>query len=259
MFSPIKFFLRKKTKSNDISTYMNHDREHELPKHIGIIMDGNGRWAKKHGKMRSAGHVAGAQRFREIVKYCEKIGIKYLTVYAFSTENWRRPQEEVNGIMSLFKEYLIEALTDFQKENIKTRFIGDRSVLSKELIDLMNQCEEDTKNKTGLVLNIAINYGGRNEIVKAVKELSKECLDGKLSPDDITEQTISDHLYTSYQPDPDLIIRPSGEYRTSNFLLWQSAYSEYYFDNILWPDYTGKDLERAIDAYCKRNRRYGGI
>ena len=259
MFLPIKFFLRKKTKDNNISTNMNHNREHILPKHIGIIMDGNGRWAKKHGKMRSAGHVEGAQRFREVVKYCEKIGIKYLTVYAFSTENWRRPEEEVNGIMKLFKEYLIEALTDFQKENIKTCFIGDRSVLSKELIDLMNQCEEDTKNKTGLVLNIAINYGGRNEIVKAVKELAKECLDGKLLPDDITEQSISQHLYTANQPDPDLIIRPSGEYRTSNFLLWQSAYSEYYFDNILWPDYTGKDLERAIEAYCKRNRRYGGI
>lgn len=225
-----------------------------LPEHIGIIMDGNGRWAKRRALPRSAGHSAGAKNFRVITRYCNKIGIKYLTVYAFSTENWKRPDEEVTALMKLFKEYLNEALRDFREENIKTRFIGDVSAFSTELQELIRETEDLSSDKTGLVLNIAMNYGGRAELLAAYNRLLKS------GQTDVSEQDISAALYTSGQPDPDLIIRPSGEYRTSNFLLWQSAYSEYVFmKDILWPDFTTENLEEAIDEYCKRNRRYGGV
>lgn len=224
-----------------------------LPEHIGIIMDGNGRWAKKRGMPRSAGHRAGAKNFRVITRYCNSIGIKYLTVYAFSTENWKRPDEEVTALMNLFKEYLEEALRDFRDENIRTRFIGDVTAFSPELQELIKETQELSADKTGLTLNIAMNYGGRAELVTAIKKLAE-------SNCEITEEAVSASLYTAGQPDPDLIIRPSGEYRTSNFLLWQSAYSEYVFmDDILWPDFTTENLEEAIDEYCKRNRRYGGV
>lgn len=222
-------------------------------------MDGNGRWAKKRGLPRKAGHSAGANNFRTITRYCNQIGIRYLTVYAFSTENWKRPQDEIDALMSLFKDYLKEALTDFRNENIQTRFIGDTSVFSQELKDLIAETEALSRNKTGLVLNIAMNYGGRDEIIHAVRSIASEVQNNGLSPDSITEQTLEQYLYTAGQPDPDLIIRPSGEYRLSNFLLWQSAYSEYVFDNILWPDFTKDDLNRAIETYAKRNRRFGGV
>ena len=223
-------------------------------------MDGNGRWAKKRGMPRMAGHRAGANNFRVITRYCNSIGIKYLTVYAFSTENWKRPKEEVDALMALFKDYLEEALRDFREENIRTRFIGDKSQFSPSLQKLINETEELSADKTGLVLNIAMNYGGRDELVTAVRNIAKKAADGEISGDDISEETISSMLYTAGQPDPDLIIRPSGEYRTSNFMLWQSAYSEYvFFDEILWPDFTTDDLEKAIDIYNKRNRRFGGV
>lgn len=231
-----------------------------LPVHIGIIMDGNGRWAKKRGMPRMAGHRAGANNFRVITRYCNSIGIKYLTVYAFSTENWKRPKEEVDALMALFKDYLEEALRDFREENIRTRFIGDKTQFSSSLQKLINETEELSADKTGLVLNIAMNYGGRDELVTAVRNIAKKAADGEMSSNDISEDTISSMLYTAGQPDPDLIIRPSGEYRTSNFMLWQSAYSEYvFFDEILWPDFTTDDLEKAIDIYNKRNRRFGGV
>lgn len=231
-----------------------------LPVHIGIIMDGNGRWAKKRGMPRMAGHRAGANNFRTITRYCNSIGIKYLTVYAFSTENWKRPKEEVDALMALFKDYLEEALRDFREENIRTRFIGDKTQFSESLQKLIKETEELSADKTGLVLNIAMNYGGRDELVTAVRNIARKAADGELSADDISEETISSLLYTAGQPDPDLIIRPSGEYRTSNFMLWQSAYSEYvFFDEILWPDFTTDDLEKAIDIYNKRNRRFGGV
>lgn len=230
-----------------------------LPSHIGIIMDGNGRWAKKRGLPRSAGHTAGAKVFKKMVTYCSNIGIRYLTVYAFSTENWKRPEDEVGALMVLFKEYMIEALTDFQDDDVIIKFIGDRSRFSKELLELMEQCEHDSKDRDGMTLNIAMNYGGRDEIVTAVKNIVSDAVNGKISADDISEQLISDHLYTKNQPDPDLIIRPSGEYRTSNFLLWQSAYSEYVIMDILWPDFREEDLNEALIEYAKRNRRYGGI
>ena len=238
---------------------VSNDADRSLPNHIGIIMDGNGRWAKNHNRPRTYGHSQGSAKFREITRYCDSIGLKYLTVYAFSTENWRRPQSEVAAIMKIFKEYMEEALSDFTNENIVIRFIGDRSPLAPELVDLMNRCEQATKDKTGLVCNIAVNYGGRQEIVFAAQRIAQKCLDGLISPSDITEDMISSHTYTAGQNDPDLIIRPSGEKRISNFLIWQSAYTEYYFDDILWPDYTVEALEEAISEFNKRNRRFGGI
>lgn len=228
--------------------------ERILPEHIAIIMDGNGRWAKKRALPRTAGHAAGSKKFKEIARYCNKIGLKYLTVYAFSTENWKRPKDEVDNIMKIFKEYL-EDTKNFKDENIKLQFIGDRSVLDPEIQRLMKQSEEDSKNATGLHLNIAINYGGRDEIVHAVKDI----IASGVKADDVTEQMISERLYTSGQPDPDFIIRPSGEYRLSNYLIWQSAYAEYWFSDILWPDFKTSDLEKAIYDFNKRNRRFGGV
>jgi len=230
-----------------------------LPEHIGIIMDGNGRWAKKRGLPRSAGHTAGAQTFRKIARYCSDIGIKYLTVYAFSTENWRRPKEEIDALMRLFKDYLTEAIRDFKDDSIVLRFLGDRSAFSDDLLALMDENEDESKDREGMVLNIAMNYGGRAELIKAMREIAAETADGKISTDDINEEMISNHLYTKGQPDPDLIIRPSGENRTSNFLLWQSAYAEYVIMDVLWPDFKEKDLDAALIEYAKRNRRFGGV
>lgn len=230
-----------------------------IPTHLGIIMDGNGRWAKKRGLPRSAGHTIGAQNFRNITKYCSKIGIKYLTVYAFSTENWKRPTDEINALMKLFKQYLEEALNDFQNENIRVNFIGDITLFSKGLQELIQRVEDFSSSKTGMVLNIAMNYGGRAEIAKAARMIAMDVKSGKLLPEDIDEAQIASRLYTAGQPDPDLIIRPSGEYRTSNFLLWQSAYSEYIVMNVLWPDFKEKDLDKALLLYSMRNRRFGGV
>lgn len=228
--------------------------ERKLPEHIAIIMDGNGRWAKKRGLPRSAGHVAGAKTFKTIARYCNKIGLKYLTVYAFSTENWKRPKEEIDGIMNLLRDYLKDA-ENFKQENIRVRFIGDRTPLADDIKELMKKDEEGSENATGLNLNIAINYGGRDELVHAIRSIINEGIDAK----DITEQTVADRLYTAGMPDPDFIIRPSGEYRTSNYLLWQSAYAEYWISDVLWPDFTPKQLEKAIEAYNRRNRRFGGV
>ncbi len=228
--------------------------ERVLPTHIAIIMDGNGRWAKQRSLPRTAGHAAGSKNFKDIARYCNKIGLKYLTVYAFSTENWKRPKEEVDNIMKIFKEYLEDA-KNFKDENIQVQFIGDRSVLDTDIQRLMKESEDASADATGLHLNIAINYGGRDEIVHAVKNI----VDRGIKADNITEQMISDSLYTNGQPDPDFIIRPSGEYRLSNYLIWQSAYAEYWFSDILWPDFKPKDLDRAIDDFNKRNRRFGGV
>ena len=230
-----------------------------LPRHVGIIMDGNGRWAKKRGLPRSVGHSAGAAVFKTITRYCSSIGIQYLTIYAFSTENWKRPQEEIGGLMKLFKQYLEEALRDFLNENIKVRFIGDTTVFSPELQKLFAETEAVSADHTGMVLNIAMNYGGRAEITRAMKLLAEEVKNGGLSPEEIDENSIAKKLYTDGQPDPDLIIRPSGENRISNFLLWQSAYSEYVIMDILWPDFKTRDLDRALKEYANRNRRFGGV
>ena len=237
-------FFRKKI---DISEY-------RLPQHIAIIMDGNGRWAKKRNLPRNAGHAAGAKTFKEIARYCNKIGIKYLTVYAFSTENWKRPQAEVDGIMKLLRDYLKDT-SNFKDENMKLKFLGDREPLADDIKQLIEYNEEGSKDATGLQVNIALNYGGRDEIVHAVQELIKK----GVKAEDIDEQLISEHLYTSGQPDPDLIIRPSGECRLSNYLIWQSAYSEYWFTNVLWPDFKPHHIDHAIFVYNHRDRRFGGL
>ncbi len=230
-----------------------------LPEHIGIIMDGNGRWAKKRHLPRSAGHNTGGKTFRKISRYCSDIGIKYLTVYAFSTENWRRPQEEIDALMKLFKDYLEEAVKDFKDDSIVVRFIGDKTPFSDELKALMKENEEGSADRDGMVLNIAMNYGSRDELVRAVKNISAGVKNGEIDIDLIDENTISDNLYTAGQPDPDLIIRPSGEYRISNFMLWQSAYTEFVIMNKLWPDFTESDLDEAIRIFNQRNRRFGGV
>ncbi len=229
-------------------------RDRVLPRHIAIIMDGNGRRAKKRSLPRSAGHVAGAKTFKNIARYCNKIGLEYLTVYAFSTENWKRPKEEVQGIMNLLRDYLKDA-ENFKDENIKVKFIGNLEPLDEDIKELIRKDEDGSKDATGLKLNIAINYGGKDEIVRAVRDIVEKGIPAV----DITEQTVSDHLYTANMPDPDFIIRPSGEYRLSNYLIWQSAYAEYWFSDVLWPDFTPKHLEQAIDEYNHRNRRFGGV
>lgn len=230
-----------------------------VPAHLGIIMDGNGRWAKKRGLPRQAGHVTGAKVFRTIAKHCEKRGIGTVTFYTFSTENWKRPAEEVNAIMNLLRQYLKESLEDFKNENIRTQFIGDRSVLAPDIQELMAEAEASTADKTGMVLNLAINYGGRAELAMAMRRIADEVKAGTLSSVEIDEACIAEHLYTAGQPEVDMILRPSGEYRLSNFLIWQCAYAEYVFDDVLWPDFTTKDLDRALAEYAGRHRRFGGV
>lgn len=229
-----------------------------LPRHIGIIMDGNGRWAKKHHLPRSAGHAAGSKNFKSIARFANKIGLEYMTVYAFSTENWKRPKEEVDNILNILRDYLKDA-KNFKDENIKVQFIGDLSPLSADIVDLIKDAEENSAAATGLHLNIALNYGGRDEIVHAVKKIGEKIAHGTVSVDMITEDMISQNLYTKGQPDPDFIIRPSGEYRISNFLIWQSSYAEFWYSNVLWPDFKPKHLLQAIEDFNKRNRRFGGI
>lgn len=222
-----------------------------LPEHIGIIMDGNGRWAKKRALPRSAGHKAGANVFRTISKECERLGVKYVTFYAFSTENWKRPKEEVDALMSLFMDYLLEAKSDMtQAGNSRLVFIGEREGISDELLKLMDEAEEETASHTGTTVYLAINYGGRQEIVSAVNKLIAQ---GKT---EITEDDISSNVYTA--PNCDLIIRPSGEQRLSNFLLWQAAYSEFWYSDVLWPDFKVDDLHKALRDFESRNRRFGG-
>ena len=229
-----------------------------IPKHIGIIMDGNGRWAKKRMLPRNMGHKKGAEVFQDITRYCNQLGLEAVTFYAFSTENWKRPQEEVDGLMKLFKQYLIDAF-DYEKENNRVIFLGDKSAFNKELRDLMTEIEEKTADRTGMILNLALNYGSRNEIVNACRQIAQKVKDGEINIDDITENNFSDYLYTKNQPDPDFILRPSGEKRISNFLLWQCAYSEFIYMDVLWPDFTRKNLDEAITEFNRRNRRFGGV
>ena len=228
-----------------------------LPEHIAIIMDGNRRWAKKNNLNTAQGHKEGAENLKRISKFANKIGIKYLTVYAFSTENWKRSEEEVGAIMKLLKFYILDFFKSYD-ENIKVNVIGRIGDLPKDLQKEIRSVEEKTKNNTGLVLNIAFNYGGRDEIVTAVKTITQKVLDGKLKIDDITENEISNSLYTAGQPDPDLLIRTSGEERISNFLPWQISYSEFLFTDKYWPEYSNSDLLESIQIYQKRTRRFGG-
>lgn len=230
-----------------------------LPEHIGIIMDGNGRWAKKRGLPRSAGHSKGADALKKIVTECNKIGIKYITVYAFSTENWKRPKDEVDYLMNLLLGYLRDAERTLSGENVVIKAIGSRKELSEEIREQIVKTENFTKNNTGIVMNIALNYGSREEIVNAVKEIAEDVKNGEITPEEINSNTVENRLYTKNQPDPDLIIRTSGEERLSNFMLWQAAYSEFYFSKRLWPDFGTDDLYEAIADYQKRGRRFGGV
>ena len=227
------------------------------PRHIAIIMDGNGRWAKKRGLPRTAGHAAGAESFRRIANYCRTLGVEYLTVYAFSTENWKRSADEVAGIMRLLRRYLEEALQDMEKNRVCFRFFGDLTKLSPELQKLCDDAQSRSQDYD-VQVNFCLNYGGRDEIVHAAKAFAAEVAEGKRQPEELTEELLSQYLYSKDVPDPELIIRPSGELRTSNFLLWQSAYSEYVFMNVLWPDFGPADLDQAIEEYHRRNRRFGG-
>ncbi|MDS1029089.1 isoprenyl transferase [Bacillota bacterium LX-D] len=230
-----------------------------LPKHIAIIMDGNGRWAKKRGLPRSAGHRAGVESLRDIVKACSEMGISYLTVYAFSTENWKRPKEEVDILMDLLAEYLQKELINLHKKNIKINPIGELEDLPSKVKQKLEEAVNVTKQNTGLTLTIALNYGGRNEIINAVKLIGDQLLSGKLVLDDINDETFRTYLYTNSLPDPDLLIRPSGELRVSNFLLWQIAYTEFWITDIFWPDFRREHLYQAINDYNKRERRFGGL
>ena len=242
------FFAKKNTREIDYD---------KLPVHIGVIMDGNGRWAKKRGLPRSAGHSAGAETLKKIVTECNNIGIKYITVYAFSTENWKRPKDEVDFLMDLLLDYLKNAEKTLAGENVVIRAIGSRAELTEEIREQIVKTENFTKNNNGIIMNIALNYGGREEIINGIKNAVSELGAEKIS--ELDSNTFSEYLYTAGQPDPDLIIRTSGEQRLSNFLLWQSCYSEFWFTDKLWPDFSKNDLYDAIADYQHRGRRFGGV
>jgi len=229
-----------------------------IPKHIAIIMDGNGRWAKKRGLPRNAGHKAGAETFRQIASHCNDLGVQYLTVYAFSTENWKRSADEVAGIMNLLKLYLEEALRDMEKNHIRFRFFGDLSRLSPELRHLCEDAQSRSSIYTRVQVNFCLNYGGRDEILRAVKQYAADVAGGKQDVQNLNEEIFSGYLDSAGVPDPELVIRPSGEMRISNFLPWQTVYSEFVFMDVLWPDFSAENLNMAIEQYQRRNRRFGG-
>lgn len=229
-----------------------------VPAHIAIIMDGNGRWAKQRGLPRTAGHSAGAEAFRRIANYCRTLGVRYLTVYAFSTENWKRSADEIQGIMKLMGRYLSEAMADMEKHRVRLRFFGDLSRLSPQLQQLCRRVESESQRYEDVQVNFCFNYGGRDELLQAAARFARDVQQGKADPDQLDETLFSNYLYSAGIPDPELIIRPSGEQRISNFLLWQAAYSELVFMDVLWPDFGPEDLDRAIAEYRRRDRRFGG-
>ena len=235
-----------------------NEKKH-LPLHIALIMDGNGRWAKSHNRPRDFGHQQGAKTLEEVSLYADKIGISYMTVYAFSTENWNRPKDEVKGLMNLLRRYLKRNIKDAKKDNLKIHVIGDRLGLPDDIQKLIEELEETTKDKKGMNLNIALNYGGRDEILRGLKNLLKDMEKKEINSSDINEDFFANYLDTRNTPDPDLVIRTSGEQRLSNFLTWQSAYSEFYFTDCLWPDFNEKEFDKALEAYKNRDRRFGKI
>jgi undecaprenyl diphosphate synthase len=247
-------FGKNKKNAADIKS---QGTEIKIPRHIAIIMDGNGRWAKRRGLPRSAGHSAGAETFRKIVRYCRDIGVKYLTVYVFSTENWKRDSEEVNAIMGLLEKYLIEAIQTMEEEGASLYVMGDLSRLSAKLQDLSHKALEVAEHVKGIQVNVCFNYGGRGEIIRAARSFAEDCLNGKVLVGELDESLFSNYMYSKGIPDPELIIRPGGEIRISNFLLWQSAYSEFYFTDTLWPDFTPQEIDKAVLSYSKRDRRFG--
>ena len=230
-----------------------------LPEHIGIIMDGNGRWAQKRGLPRTAGHSAGSETFQNAAELLNDLGVEHMTVYAFSTENWKRPLEEVSAIMGLLDKYLRRSIREMVKKNIRLDFWGDLSPLSPKLRKLIHQTDELSKQCTGMQVHVCLNYGGRDEILRAARALAQDCLEGKLKPDEIGEKELEGRMYCHDVPPPDLLVRPGGEMRISNFLLWECAYSEFYFTDTLWPDFGREEIYKAIAEFQKRNRRYGGL
>lgn len=247
----MSLFFKKTTKQAEEVDFNN------LPRHIAIILDGNGRWAQKRNLPRTAGHAAGAETFRKIATYCKQIGLEYLTVYAFSTENWKRPQNEVDTIMELLEKYLFEAIERMEKDRVKMEFFGDTTVLSPKLQGLIENTREISKGYEGCQVNICLNYGGRDEIIRGIMKYAEEYKQGSVV--ELTEENFANYLFSAGVPDPDLLIRPGGELRLSNFLMWQSAYSELYFTDTLWPDFTEKEINRAIAEFQRRDRRYGGV
>ncbi len=229
------------------------------PQHVAVIMDGNGRWAQARGRPRLFGHHAGAKRVKEIVRACKPLRVKYLTIFAFSTENWKRTQSEVSGLMTLFRQYIRKEANNLKKEGVRVRFIGDRVKLDKKLVALMNELEELTAHNDVVHLTIAINYGGRDEVARATKRLATDVALGTLKPEDVDEETLPKYLDTHVLPDPDLVIRTSGEARISNFLLWQSAYAEYEFIDTLWPDFSDEEFSKIVASFGGRNRRFGAV
>lgn len=238
---------------------MNHPKEFAEGLSIGIIMDGNGRWAKQRGLPRTAGHKKGAAVFQDIANYCEELGVSSVTFYAFSTENWKRPSDEVAAIMGLLKKYLIEAIEKMERDRVKMCFFGDLSPLPEDLRLLCEQTREISRHYDGVQVNICLNYGGRDELIRAAKAFAMDCASGRADPNHLSEGQFSGYLFSRGVPDPDLVIRPSGELRISNFLLWQSAYSEFYYTDVLWPDFSKDELHRALAAYQHRQRRFGGV
>ena len=230
----------------------------KLPEHVGFIMDGNGRWAKKRGLPRPFGHREGAKTFKKMLRYCKDIGLKNISFYAFSTENWQRPSDEVNTIIEIFRDYVVD-VRHYLNENTRMVFLGDKSAFDDDLREKMIKLEEDTAKCDSMTVMMAANYGGRDEIVHAAKILAQKAANGEIRPEDINEQAVANELYTKGLPDVDLVIRPSGEFRLSNYLIWQCAYAEYYFTDVLWPDFTPEELDKALIEYSKRNRRFGGV
>ncbi len=250
---PLQKFFRKKAINENIIT------SEQLPRHIAIVMDGNGRWAKHRGLPRTAGHHAGMVALRRTIRHANKLGIQVLTVYAFSTENWKRPSLEVDFLMRLPEEFLNTDLRELKENNVRVMVIGDRDGLPRHTRDAVQKAEQETAENTGMVLNFALNYGSRTELVHAIRHIAEKAAGGLLDINDIDEKTVSSHLFTAELPDPDLLIRPSGEIRLSNFLLWQLAYAELWFSDVYWPDFDREHLLEAIEAYQRRDRRYGGI
>ena len=235
------------------------DNERRIPVHVAIIMDGNGRWAKRRGMPRTVGHAQGARTVEQILEDADHMGIRYLTVYAFSTENWTRPDSEVKALMNLLRKYMKTSLAKCARNNVRIRVIGDKTKLDQDLQESIANLERDTAGNTGISFQIAINYGARDELVRAIAKGAEAVREGRMDPADLTESWISDHLDTYGIPDPDLLIRTGGEQRISNFLLWQTAYSELYFCDVAWPDFNKAELEKAVDSFNNRERRYGGL
>ncbi len=231
----------------------------QLPRHIAVVMDGNGRWAQKRGMPRTFGHSAGSETFQKDAEYLSDLGIEYFTVYAFSTENWKRPPEEVQEILRLLEKYLHKAIREMREKNIRLQFFGDLTPFSPELRALIDETNAISRTTTGMLVSVCLNYGGRAELVRAARLLAEQCVAGTLSPEEIDERRFSGYLYSADIPDPDLMIRPGGEMRLSNFLLWQNAYTEFYFSDVLWPDFDERQMDAAILAYQQRKRRFGGI